>query len=172
MDFPRALEIGWSPHHADCPVSPTFTQSLGSSDPWARGLGQLGEGAVPAWKRQLCRPPACCRGLTDTATVCWGAPGSPVLLTPSSINSLLSRLFTTQLAGRLVSLRSLCWRYKSVKSHGSVYPARGTWLRHNPSLLQHILCDSGLLSKSPILTFTSIYCFPRRIKESFYDHKT
>lgn len=54
------------------PMSPPVP---GLPGPLGKGLGG---GTAPARERQLCRPPACCRGLTGTTAVYWGhlAPGS------------------------------------------------------------------------------------------------
>lgn len=57
--------------------------------PGPAGKGPGGD-AFPASERQLCRPPACCRGLSGTATVCWEALGSLALPTPMPFNFLLS----------------------------------------------------------------------------------
>ena len=67
------------------------TLSTPPPTPWAARTS----GQQAGWERQLCRPPACCRGLTGTATVCGGrAPGSLVLSNPRRFNFLLPRLLT------------------------------------------------------------------------------
>lgn len=67
---PSSPNVQGLDHYPPCcpPISsPSFHPGLPGP------LGKVPGGcAVPAWERQLCRPPACRKGLTGTATVCWG----------------------------------------------------------------------------------------------------
>lgn len=89
-------------HYPPChpPKSPSVPDLPG---PLGKGPGR---GTVPAWERQLRRPPACCKGLTGTATVCGGhlAPGSAH---PLPFNFLLPRALAFRFKGMFFS--ALCW---------------------------------------------------------------